>query len=56
MIEVRSVQIQRELVAGGLRSDEAKRLLASMPSADELMPELSLDELEQALPLPQPPP
>jgi hypothetical protein len=55
-IEVRSVQIQRELVAGGLRSDEAKRLLASMPSADELMPELSLDELEQAVPLPKPQP
>jgi hypothetical protein len=55
-IEVRSVQIQRELVAGGLKSDEAKRLLASLPNADELMPDLSLDELEQALPLPQPPP
>jgi hypothetical protein len=44
------------LVAGGLRSDEAKRLLASLPSAEELMPDLSLDELEQALPLPQPQP
>ena len=55
-IEVRSVQIQRELVAGGLRSEEAKRLLASLPSAEELMPELSLGELEQAVPLPQPPP
>jgi hypothetical protein len=53
-IEVRSVQIQRELVAGGLRSDEAKCLLASLPSADELMPDLSLEELEQAVPLPQP--
>ena len=55
-IEVRSVQIQRELVAGGLRSDEAKQLLASLPRADELMPDLSLDELEQAVPLPQPQP
>jgi hypothetical protein len=44
---MRSVQIQRELLAGGLRSDEAKCLLASLSTADELMPELSLDELEQ---------
>src|SRR5919108_697610 len=53
-LAVRSVQIQRELVAGGLRSEEAKRLLASLPRADELMPEFALEELEQALPLPQP--
>jgi hypothetical protein len=56
VIEVRSVQIQRELVSGGLRSEEAKRLLASLPSADELMPELSLEQLEQAVPLPKPQP
>jgi hypothetical protein len=42
--------------AGGLRSEDAKRLLASLPSADELMPDLSLEELERGLPLPQPPP
>lgn len=37
-IERRSVEVQTELVAGGLESDEARGFLASMPPAAELMP------------------
>jgi hypothetical protein len=49
-IERRSVEVQTQLVAGGLESDEAREFLASMPQADALMPAVpSVAEIEAAL-------
>lgn len=41
-IERRSLQIQTELMAGGLDSDEARVFLESMPTAESLMPGLAI--------------
>lgn len=47
-IERRSVEIQTALVAGALESAEARTFLDSMPSAEALMPALSVPEIEAA--------
>jgi hypothetical protein len=44
-IERRSVGWQTELLTSGIESDEAKRLLAKMPTVEELMPPLDAAEL-----------
>jgi hypothetical protein len=46
-IERASVEIQTQLVAGGLESEEAKAFLASMPTAEALMRPLALPEIER---------
>ncbi len=48
-IERRSLEVQTELVAGGLQSEQAKAFLAEMPTAEQLMPGLSLADVEAAL-------
>jgi alkylation response protein AidB-like acyl-CoA dehydrogenase len=45
-IERASVELQGDLVAGGLTSEEAKVFLARMPSAGELLPMLDVAEIE----------
>jgi hypothetical protein len=45
-IERSSVEVQTELIAGGLESEEAKAFLESMPTAEALMPSLSMAEIE----------
>ena len=47
-IERQSVDFQTELVASGLRSEEARAFLAQMPTAEELLPAPSLGEIEAA--------
>lgn len=48
-IERRSVEVQSELIAGGLRSEEARRFLEAMPTAEALMPTVSVLEIEEAV-------
>jgi len=45
-VEKASVNVQEQLVAGGLDSEEAKRFLAEMPTAEALMPAVPLAEIE----------
>ncbi|MGI8752146.1 MAG: hypothetical protein ACR2MN_07515 [Acidimicrobiales bacterium] len=45
-IEARSVEVQTELIAGGLSGDDARAFLATIPSADQLMPKVTVAELE----------
>jgi len=47
-IERHSVDVQTELVAGGLQSAEARAFLESMPTAEALMPAPSVREIEAA--------
>lgn len=47
-IERSSLEVQTELVAGGLRSAEARAFLAAMPSAEALLPALTVAEIEGA--------
>jgi len=49
-IERRSVEAQTVLIAGGLESDEARAFLESLPTADELMPPLTVAEIEAVTP------
>jgi hypothetical protein len=46
-IERVSLEIQTELAAGALESDEARIFLERMPSADQLMPTLKMGEIEK---------
>ena len=48
-IERRSAEIQTQLIAGGLASDEARRVLESLPKAEDLMPALALIQVEGAI-------
>jgi hypothetical protein len=48
-IEKNSLEIQTRLLAGGLESAEAKAFLEAMPSADELMPAITVAEVQRAL-------
>jgi len=41
-------EIRVQLLSGSLESEEAKRFLASMPSAEEMMPKFTLREIEDA--------
>jgi hypothetical protein len=45
-IERRSAEIQTRLVAGSLESDEARAFLESIPSADQLMPPITIEAIE----------
>jgi hypothetical protein len=47
-IERASVDVQTQLVAGGLQSNEAREFLAAMPTAEALMPAVTVAEIEQA--------
>ena len=42
-IERRSVEIQEKVMVGGLTTEDARTFLESMPSADTLMPTLTVD-------------
>jgi hypothetical protein len=44
-IQAEQLRVEEQLVLGGLRSDEAREFLASMPGPEQLMPPLSLDDL-----------
>ena len=44
-IETASATIQEQLLVGGLRSDEAKALLETIPSVESLMPPLPTAEI-----------
>ncbi len=48
-IERVSLETQTRLLAGGLESDEAKRFLDAMPTAESLMPTLEVSEIERQL-------
>jgi transposase len=48
-IERASLDVQTQPVAGGLRSDEARRYLDDMPTPDVLMPPLAVTEIETTL-------
>lgn len=49
-IERSSVEVQTQLLAGGLETDEARAFLESMPTAQALMPPLNATDLSKALP------
>lgn len=51
-IERRSLEIQTQLLAAGLDTGAALAFLASMPTAEQLMPALAVGEIEAAVPLP----
>lgn len=48
-IERVSLETQTTLLAGGLESGEARKFLDAMPSAESLMPALSVGEIEKQL-------
>lgn len=48
-IERASIEVQTNLVAGGLTSEDARRFLEAMPTADVLMPALDVPEIEKQL-------
>jgi hypothetical protein len=50
-IERASVEIQTRLVADGLESAEARAFLDSMPTAEQLMPALTVEEVQKQLPV-----
>lgn len=47
-IDRQAAKVMTELIAGGLKSAEAKALLESIPAADKLMPPVAVAELETA--------
>jgi hypothetical protein len=49
-IERRSLDAQTEILAGGLTSEAARAVLASLPSVEALMPALDLAALELVMP------
>ena len=44
-IQNATLKIEEQLVLGGLESDEAKAVVTQLPTAENLMPNLSLDDL-----------
>jgi hypothetical protein len=52
-IERASVDVQTQLVAGGLESDEARAFLDAMPTAQGLMPVLAVADVEKLLAPPE---
>jgi hypothetical protein len=46
-IEAKGAEVLTTLIAGGLQSAEARAFLASIPAAEQLMPQLALGELEE---------
>ena len=49
-IERTSLETQTALLAGGLETDEARRFLAAMPTAEQLRPALDMTALEVTMP------
>jgi hypothetical protein len=49
-IERRSVEVQTDLVAGGLTSDAARAFIAAMPTVEQLLPPLTVEDVRRALP------
>jgi hypothetical protein len=47
-IDRQAAKVMTELIAGGLKSAEAKALLESIPAADKLMPPVVVADLETA--------
>jgi hypothetical protein len=45
VINANLLRVEEQLILGGLDSDEAREFLASMPTVEQLMPALSLDDL-----------
>jgi hypothetical protein len=45
MIDGRLLDTETALITGGLESDEAREFLSAMPTAEQLMPPLGLDDL-----------
>jgi hypothetical protein len=45
MIDGRLLETETSLITGGLESGEAREFLSAMPTAEQLMPALSLDDL-----------
>jgi hypothetical protein len=48
-VERVSVAAQEKIMVGGLSTDDARRYLESMPTAEALMPTLTLDRIEQLM-------
>ncbi|MGO4832029.1 hypothetical protein AB4144_06980 [Rhizobiaceae sp. 2RAB30] len=48
-IERQSVATQEKIMIGGLTSDDARAFLEAMPTAEALMPELTMDRVEHLL-------
>jgi len=48
-IERRSLETQEKIMVGGLTSEDARQFLAAMPTAEALMPELTVDKVEVLL-------
>lgn len=48
-IERQSVATQEKIMIGGLTSDDARAFLEAMPTAEALMPELTMDRVERLL-------
>jgi len=48
-IERAAVDIQTKLVADGLESTKARTWLEAMPTAEQLMPTITVEELQQQL-------
>jgi hypothetical protein len=51
-IEQREAQVLTELIAGGLESQEARSFLESIPTPEQLMPTMTIAELEAGTPMP----
>jgi hypothetical protein len=49
-IERQSVEAETQLLAGALSSDGARQMLATLPSIENLMPTIGVDDLGAALP------
>lgn len=49
LIERQSVQTQERIMVGGLTTDDARQFLEAMPSAEALMPSLTMDRVEALL-------
>lgn len=45
MIDAKALTVETALIAGGLESDEAKAVLEAMPTVEQLMPALTLDDV-----------
>lgn len=48
-IERSSVELQTQLVAGCLESEEAKAFLEAMPTAEQLMPQITVEQIKKQL-------
>jgi len=44
-IQAAALRVEEQLILGGLKSDEARELFAALPTVEQVMPALSLDDL-----------